>query len=98
VIETTPDELNRCQVYRILRLRKAKIMSNRWLERSLSSLEAETRNWPEWKREAVAMEPYLGIPAPDVLGPEAERASLPTPVAPQTSTLRCSDTHVHDAS
>ena len=79
MIETTPDELNRCQVYRILRLRKAKIMSNRWLERSLSSLEAETRNWPEWKREAVAMEPYLGIPAPDVLSPKRNEHHCPHP-------------------
>lgn len=53
-------------------------MSNGWLERSLSSLEAETRDWPEWKRDAVAMEPYLGIPAPDVLEPQAERASAAT--------------------
>ena len=41
-------------------------MSNGWLERSLSSLETETRDWPEWKLEAASMEPHLAIPGPEL--------------------------------
>jgi len=39
-------------------------MPNGWLERSLSSLVGETRDWPEWKLQAGSSELHLAIPDP----------------------------------
>jgi hypothetical protein len=39
-------------------------MSNDWLERSLSSLQDETKEWPQWKRDAASTELHLAIPDP----------------------------------
>lgn len=54
-------------------------MSNEWLQRSLSSLEDETRNWPDWKREAASREPHLAIPGPEIQVRSGE-ASAPSSI------------------
>jgi hypothetical protein len=43
---------------------KGEFMSNGWLERSLSALEAQAESWPSWKRDAASTEPQFVIPAP----------------------------------
>lgn len=50
-----------------------------WLERSLKALDRETRDWPDWKREAASKDPHLGLSPP------------PTPVPDDPETLAWDD-------